>query len=117
MISQSAIDHIYPPEEEVLVVETDNYACSCRLMSKIWLKARACWAWCSASRIALSYPHQEVILWTSYFPELSMTIVAIVRGTSVIVPRDGKDELEVGDKVYFVCDSEHTSLYGSLWSY
>ena len=45
---------------------------------------------------------------TSLFPELSMTIVAIVRGTSVIVPRDGRDELEEGDKVYFVCDATHT---------
>ena len=45
---------------------------------------------------------------TSLFPELTMTIVAIVRGTSVIVPRDGRDELQVGDKVYFVCDAEHT---------
>ena len=45
---------------------------------------------------------------TSLFPELTMTIVAIVRGTSVIVPRDGRDELQVGDKVYFVCDATHT---------
>ena len=45
---------------------------------------------------------------TSLFPELTMTIVAIVRGTSVIVPRDGRDELQVGDKVYFVCDAAHT---------
>ena len=45
---------------------------------------------------------------TSLFPELTMTIVAIVRGTSVIVSRDGRDELQVGDKVYFVCDAAHT---------
>ena len=45
---------------------------------------------------------------TSLFPELTMTIVAIVRGTSVIVPRDGRDELQVGDRVYFVCDADHT---------
>ncbi|MGC6530758.1 MAG: Trk system potassium transporter TrkA [Candidatus Puniceispirillaceae bacterium] len=45
---------------------------------------------------------------TSLFPELKMTIVAIVRGTSVIVPRDGRDELQEGDRVYFVCDVDHT---------
>ena len=45
---------------------------------------------------------------TNLFPELTITIVAILRGTTVIVPRDGREELQEGDKIYFVCDESHT---------
>lgn len=45
---------------------------------------------------------------TGLFPELTLTIVAIVRGSQVIVPRDGREELQEGDKIYFVCDKNHT---------
>ena len=37
-----------------------------------------------------------------------MTIVAIIRGNEVIVPRDGTDMMQPEDRVYFVCDAEHT---------
>ena len=45
---------------------------------------------------------------TSLFPGLSMTIVAIIRKNQVIVPRDGKDMLQAEDRVYFMCDADHT---------
>jgi len=44
---------------------------------------------------------------TSLFPDLSMTILAIIRDGQVILPRSGEESMEVGDRVYFVCDSEH----------
>ena len=46
---------------------------------------------------------------TSLFPDLVMTILAIIRGNKVIVPRDGQDELQPSDRVYFVSKAEHVS--------
>ncbi len=42
----------------------------------------------------------------SLFPDLSFEIVAILRHNRSIIP-DGKDQLEVGDEVYFVVDTKH----------
>ncbi len=44
---------------------------------------------------------------TNLFPGLSMTIMAIFRDNQVIVPRDGTDMMQPGDRVYFVCDEKH----------
>ena len=44
---------------------------------------------------------------TNLFPDLSITIVAILRENLVTISRDGTDELKTGDRVYFVCDTEH----------
>lgn len=46
---------------------------------------------------------------THLFPDLVMTILAIIRGNKVIVPRDGSDELQAGDRVYFVSQADHVS--------
>jgi trk system potassium uptake protein TrkA len=45
---------------------------------------------------------------TNLFPGLTMTIIAIIRGSEVIVPRDGTDVMQAGDRVYFACDAQHT---------
>ena len=42
---------------------------------------------------------------TNLFPDLNMTILAIIRGSKIILPRDGSDVLQSGDRVYFVCDT------------
>ena len=101
------IDHIISPEEEVsLAVERQlRLPGAFDVKDMAEGKARVIGVLARENCPILSTPLRHL---TSLFPELSMTIVAIVRGASVIVPRDGKDELEVGDKVYFVCDSEHT---------
>ncbi|MEK9597896.1 MAG: Trk system potassium transporter TrkA [Alphaproteobacteria bacterium] len=44
---------------------------------------------------------------TDLFPDLSITIVAILRENLVTISRDGTDELKTGDRVYFVCDTGH----------
>ena len=41
------------------------------------------------------------------FPDLNINIVAILRGSELIVPRDGNDMLAINDRVYFVCSSDH----------
>ena len=101
------IDHIISPEEEVsLAVERQlRLPGAFDVKDMAEGKARVIGVLARENCPILSTPLRHL---TSLFPELSMTIVAIVRGSSVIVPRDGKDELEVGDKVYFVCDSAHT---------
>ena len=101
------IDHIISPEEEVsLAVERQlRLPGAFDVKDMAEGKARVIGVLARENCPILSTPLRHL---TSLFPELSMTIVAIVRGSSVIVPRDGKDELEVGDKVYFVCDSGHT---------
>ena len=44
---------------------------------------------------------------TSLFPDLSLTVLAIIRDGKVILPRSGVESMETGDRVYFVCDSTH----------
>ena len=46
---------------------------------------------------------------TDLFEDLSITIVAILRGSEIIVPRDGSGKMMEGDQVYFVCAEEHMS--------
>lgn len=101
------IDHIISPEEEV----SSAVERQLRLPGAFDVKdmadnqVRVIGVLAKANCPILSTPLRHL---TSLFPELSMTIVAIVRGASVIVPRDGKDELQEGDKVYFACDAAHT---------
>ena len=44
---------------------------------------------------------------TSLFPDLSLTVLAIIRDGKVILPRSGVESMQTGDRVYFVCDSTH----------
>lgn len=43
---------------------------------------------------------------TPLFPDLSIEIVAILRGDQKIIPKSD-ETLQPGDEVYFVCDSQH----------
>ncbi|MGC6518004.1 MAG: Trk system potassium transporter TrkA [Candidatus Puniceispirillaceae bacterium] len=101
------IDHIISPEEEVSSAVERQLRLPGAFDVKDMAdgKARLIGVLAKSNCPILSTPLRHL---TSLFPELSMTIIAIVRGTTVIVPRDGRDELEEGDKVYFVCDAEHT---------
>ena len=44
---------------------------------------------------------------TDLFPDLVMTIVAIIRDGKLTLPRGGSEMMAAGDRVYFVCDSSH----------
>jgi len=44
---------------------------------------------------------------TGLFPDLTMTIFAIIRDGKVILSRSGEESMQTGDRVYFVCDSSH----------
>jgi len=45
---------------------------------------------------------------TALFPDLNINVVAIVRGDRKFVPK-ARDQMLVGDEVYFVVDSAHTN--------
>ncbi len=51
---------------------------------------------------------------TSLFPELSIVILAIIRGDTKIIP-GADDELLVGDEVYFVSSTDH--LYRAMGAF
>lgn len=44
---------------------------------------------------------------TGLFPDLAITVLAIIRDGKVTLPRSGADSMQVGDRVYFVCDAAH----------
>ncbi len=45
---------------------------------------------------------------TALFPDLNINVVAIVRGERKFVPK-ARDQMLVGDEVYFIADSAHTT--------
>jgi trk system potassium uptake protein TrkA len=44
---------------------------------------------------------------TKLFPDLSLTVMAIIRDGKVVIPRSGDESMQTGDRVYFVCDKMH----------
>ncbi|MDB2325330.1 Trk system potassium transporter TrkA [Alphaproteobacteria bacterium] len=44
---------------------------------------------------------------TNLFPDLSLTVLAIIREGKVVIPRSGAESMRTGDRVYFVCASDH----------
>jgi len=44
---------------------------------------------------------------TKLFPDLSLTVLAIIRDGKIVIPRSGRESMQIGDRVYFVCDLRH----------
>ena len=44
---------------------------------------------------------------TNLFPDLLITVLAIIRDGKVVIPRSGNESMQTGDRVYFVCDATH----------
>ena len=44
---------------------------------------------------------------TNLFPDLMITVLAIIRDGTVVIPRSGAESMQTGDRVYFVCDATH----------
>ena len=44
---------------------------------------------------------------TNLFPDLLITVLAIIRDGKVVIPRSGAESMQTGDRVYFVCDARH----------
>ncbi|MGU9961715.1 MAG: Trk system potassium transporter TrkA [Candidatus Puniceispirillales bacterium WSBS_2018_MAG_OTU23] len=100
------IDHIISPETEV------SQAVGSRLKVPGAFdvanmgdgRVRVVGVRCTSSCPILGSPLRYL---TDLFKDLTITIVAIIRGNEVIVPRDGSGKMMEGDQVYFVCDETH----------
>ena len=44
---------------------------------------------------------------TNLFPDLLITVLAIIRDGKVVIPRSGNESMQTSDRVYFVCDATH----------
>ena len=101
------IDHIISPELEVSPLPARQLQLPGAFDVKDMVngKIRLIGVLCRENCPILATPIRHL---TNLFPGLSMTIVAIIRGNEVIVPRDGTDMMQPEDRVYFVCDAEHT---------
>ena len=101
------IDHIISPEVEVSAAAARQLQLPGAFDVKDMVKGkiRLIGVLCRENCPILATPIRHL---TSLFPGLSMTIIAIIRGNEVIVPRDGTDMMQPEDRVYFVCDAEHT---------
>ena len=102
------IDHIISPEAEV------SAAVGRRLLvpgafdvaSMVEGRIRVVGVRCMDNCPILNSPLRYL---TGLFEGLSITVVAILRDGEVILARDGSGTMQVGDRVYFVCDEQHMS--------
>ena len=100
------IDHIISPESEVsdAVLRRLKVPGAFDVGSMCDDKIRIIGVRCLASCPILGATIRYLV---ELFDDLNMTIIAILRGTETIVPRDGSVKMEEGDQVYFVCDEKH----------
>ncbi|XDZ66953.1 Trk system potassium transporter TrkA [Alphaproteobacteria bacterium LSUCC0684] len=102
------IDHIISPEAEV----SDAVSRRLRVPGAFDVanmcdnRVRIIGVRCTSSCPILGSPIRYL---TDLFEDLKITIVAILRGGDVIVPRDGSVKMKEGDQVYFVCEESHMS--------
>ena len=98
------IDHIISPEEEVAsalvkqwrtpgAFDVADFCNSTVTMLGIL---------CNQDCPILETPLRQLI---DLFPDLNATVMAIIRGPDLIVPRSGDDVLEVNDRIYLACPS------------
>ncbi|MGC6411666.1 MAG: Trk system potassium transporter TrkA [Candidatus Puniceispirillaceae bacterium] len=101
-----AIDHIISPEREVsrAVGRQLQLPGAFDVKEMAGGRIRLIGVQIEANCAVLATPLRHL---TTLFPDLSLTIVAIMRSGALIVPRDGRDMLEEGDRVYFVVDADH----------
>ena len=100
------IDHIISPEAEVSaaagrrLLVPGAFDVASMAGDKIRLVGVRCLENCPILNSTLRYL-------TDLFEGMNITVVAILRGSDVILPRDGTVKMEVDDRVYFVCDELH----------
>ncbi len=100
------IDHIISPEAEVSEAVNSRLKVpgAFDVADMCAGKARIVGVRCTASCPILGSPIRYL---TDLFEDLTITIVAILRGNEIIVPRDGSGKMMEGDQVYFVCEDSH----------
>lgn len=100
------IDHIISPEEELsqAVLRRLKVPGAFDIGSMCDDKIRIIGVKCTSHCPILGSPIRYL---ADLFDDLKMSIVAILRGNEVIVPRDGSVKMLEGDQVYFVCEESH----------
>ena len=100
------IDHIISPEAEVseAVNRRLKVPGAFDVADMCGGKARIVGVRCTSTCPILGSPIRYL---TDLFEDLTVTIVAIIRGNDIIVPRDGSGKMMEGDQVYFVCEDSH----------
>ena len=100
------IDHIISPEEEVsaAVGRRLQVPGAFDVASMAGGLVRLVGVRCLDSCPILDSPLRHL---TDLFEGLTITVVAILRGNEVVIPRDGSGTMMEGDRVYFVCDEQH----------
>ncbi len=103
---QLPIDHIISPEAEVSAAVSNQL----RVPGAFDVKdmcggsMNLVGVLCTEESPVLGTPLRHL---TKLFPDLAMTVLAIIRDGKVILPRSGVDSMQEGDRVYFVCDASH----------
>ena len=102
------IDHIISPEAEVSEAVNSRLKVpgAFDVADMCGGKARIVGVRCTSTCPILGSPIRYL---TDLFEDLTITIVAIIRGNDIIVPRDGSGKMMEGDQVYFVCEDSHMS--------
>ena len=100
------IDHIISPEVEVSAAVSRRLEVpgAFDVASMCAGKVNIIGVKCTASCPILGEPIRHL---TALFENLNVTIITILRGNDLTIPRDGLSELMKGDQVYFVCEDSH----------
>ena len=103
---QLPIDHIISPEAEVSAAVSNQIRVPGAFDVKDMCGGRMnlVGVQCTEESPIIDTPIRHL---TNLFPDLSMTILAIIRDGKLTLPRDGAEMMAPGDRVYFVCDSDH----------
>lgn len=103
---QLPIDHIISPEAEVSAAVSNQLRVPGAFDVKDMGEGRMnlVGVLCTDDSPVIGTPLRHL---TGLFPDLAITVLAIIRDGKVTLPRSGADSMQVGDRVYFVCDATH----------
>ena len=99
------IDHIISPEEEVASSIVKQWRTPGAFDVAEFCKSSVTMLGilCNENCPILDTPLRQLI---DLFPDLNATVMAIIRGTELIVPRSGDDVLEKNDRIYLACPTD-----------
>jgi len=99
------IDHIISPEEEVASSIVKQWRTPGAFDVAEFCKSSVTMLGilCNENCPILDTPLRQLI---DLFPDLNATVMAIIRGSELIVPRSGDDVLEKNDRIYLACPTD-----------
>ncbi len=99
------IDHIISPEEEVAATIVKQWRTPGAFDVAEFCQSTVTMLGilCNDDCPILDTPLRQLI---DLFPDLNATVMAIIRGSDLIVPRSGEDVLKVNDRIYVACPTD-----------